>query len=150
LPDPIFTPATKASTGHDENISRGRLAATLGEELARRLEETTLALYRHAHEYALSRGLILADTKFEFGWRDGELTLIDEALTPDSSRYWDAETYRPGSAPPSFDKQFVRDFLTVSGWNREPPGPALPADVVEGSRQRYRECYRRITGQDLP
>jgi phosphoribosylaminoimidazole-succinocarboxamide synthase len=149
LPDPIFTPATKAATGHDENISRAQLAAMVGEGLARRLEETTLALYRYAHEYALGRGLILADTKFEFGFEDGTLTLIDEALTPDSSRYWDAEAYRPGTSPASFDKQYVRDFLVRSGWDREPPGPELPAEVVEGTRQRYRECYRRLVGSDL-
>jgi phosphoribosylaminoimidazole-succinocarboxamide synthase len=146
LPDPIFTPATKAITGHDENISRAQLAAMIGKELARRLEELTLALYRYAHSYALGRGLILADTKFEFGFDGDVLTLIDEALTPDSSRYWDAETWRAGTSPASFDKQYVRDFLIASGWNREPPAPALPSNVVEGTRQRYAEAYRRLTG----
>ena len=149
LHDPIFTPATKAITGHDENISRAQLAAALGRKLAKQLEEVTIALYRHAHAYALGQGLILADTKFEFGLIDGTLGLIDEALTPDSSRYWDAATYRPGSAPPSYDKQFVRDYLTALGWDREPPGPALPDAVVRGTTDRYRECYRKLTGKPL-
>jgi phosphoribosylaminoimidazole-succinocarboxamide synthase len=149
LDDPIFTPATKAITGHDENISRAQLAAALGRDLAKQLEEVTLALFRHAHAYALGQGLILADTKFEFGLLDGTLVLIDEALTPDSSRYWDAGTYRPGSAPPSYDKQFVRDFLNAQGWDHEPPGPNLPDDVVRGTSDRYRECYRKLTGKDL-
>ncbi|MDP9321780.1 MAG: phosphoribosylaminoimidazolesuccinocarboxamide synthase [Chloroflexota bacterium] len=149
LDEPMFTPATKAASGHDENISRAQLAAALGGDLARQLEDVTLALYRHAHAYALERGLILADTKFEFGLLDGALVLIDEALTPDSSRYWDAATYRPGGAPPSYDKQFVRDFLNAQGWDHEPPGPALPADVVRGTSDRYRECYRKLTGTGL-
>jgi len=149
LDDPIFTPATKAITGHDENISRAQLAAALGRDLAKQLEDATITLYRHAHAYALGRGLILADTKFEFGLQGGALVLIDEALTPDSSRYWDAATYRPGSAPPSYDKQFVRDFLTASGWDREPPGPALPPEVVSGTSGRYRECYRKLVGRPL-
>ncbi len=149
LPEPIFTPATKAITGHDENISRAQLAALVGKDLAKKLEDVTLALYRYAHAYALGRGLILADTKFEFGFARGTLTLIDEALTPDSSRYWDADRWKPGRAPPSFDKQFVRDFLVRSGWNKEPPAPALPADVVEGTRRRYLEAYERITGKPL-
>jgi len=149
LAEPIFTPATKAASGHDENISRAQLANALGAELARQLEDVTLALYRHAHAYALLRGLILADTKFEFGMLDGGLVLIDEALTPDSSRYWDEATYRPGGAPPSYDKQFVRDYLDAQGWKHEPPGPELPADVVRGTSDRYRECYRRLTGTSL-
>jgi phosphoribosylaminoimidazole-succinocarboxamide synthase len=149
LDDPIFTPATKAITGHDENISRAQLAAALGRDLAKQLEDVTIALYRHAHAYALGQGLILADTKFEFGLLDGALVLIDEALTPDSSRYWDAATHRPGSAPPSYDKQFVRDFLNAQGWDHEPPGPALPAEVVRGTSDRYRECFRRLTGTSL-
>ena len=149
LEDPIFTPATKADTGHDENISRAQLAATVGRDLAKRLEDTTIALYRYAHAYALGRGLILADTKFEFGMAGDELVLIDEALTPDSSRYWDSAQYRPGGSPPSFDKQFVRDFLLASGWDREPPGPALPEDVVRGTTERYRQAYERITGRTL-
>ena len=150
LPEPIFTPATKAVTGHDENISRAQLSAIVGTELAKELERVTLALYRSAHAYALGRGVILADTKFEFGFSDGKLTLIDEALTPDSSRYWDAAKYRAGTTPPSFDKQYVRDFLTKSGWNREPPAPELPPDVVEGTARRYRECYERIVGEEMP
>ncbi len=149
LDEPVFTPATKAVTGHDENISRAQLAALVGRDLAQQLEEVTLALYRFAHAYALGRGVILADTKFEFGFAGDQLTLIDEALTPDSSRYWDAALYRPGGSPPSFDKQFVRDFLTRSGWDREPPGPALPEDVVRGTSERYREAYRKITGRAL-
>jgi len=149
LADPIFTPATKAMTGHDENISRRQLAAQVGSDLARELEQVTLTLYRAAHAYALGRGLILADTKFEFGFHDGKLTLIDEVLTPDSSRYWDAARYKPGGTPPSYDKQYVRDFVTRSGWNKEPPAPALPADVVEGTRTRYRECYEKLVGTPL-
>src|SRR5439155_1188745 len=124
LDEPIFTPATKAVTGHDVNISRAQLSSLVGSELAKELEDTTLELYRKAHAYALGRGLILADTKFEFGFYDGKLTLIDEALTPDSSRYWDAASYKPGGSPPSYDKQYVRDFLVQSGWNKEPPEPA--------------------------
>ena len=150
LPEPIFTPATKAVTGHDENISRQQLSALVGSELAHELERVTIALYRSAHAFALGRGLILADTKFEFGTSDGKLTLIDEALTPDSSRYWDAAKYRAGTTPPSFDKQYVRDFLIKNGWNREPPAPRLPPLVVEGTSQRYRECYKRIVGEDVP
>lgn len=149
LDEPIFTPATKAVTGHDENISRAQFAALVGRDLAKRLEEVTLALYRFGHAYALGQGVILADTKFEFGFAGEELTLIDEALTPDSSRYWDAALYRPGGSPPSFDKQFVRDHLIRAGWDREPPGPALPEDVVRGTSERYREAYRKITKQDL-
>jgi len=149
LDEPIFTPSTKASTGHDENISGAQLAAAVGRPLAKRLEEATIALYRYAHAYALGRGLILADTKFEFGLDGDQLVLIDEALTPDSSRYWDAKSYRPGGTPPSYDKQFVRDFLTANGWDREPPGPALPPDVVAGTIDRYRECYELLTGGTL-
>jgi len=149
LGEPIFTPATKAITGHDENISRKQLAVLVGSDLAKELERLTLALYRFAHAYALGRGLLLADTKFEFGHYDGRLTLIDEALTPDSSRYWDASTYKPGASPPSYDKQYVRNFLTLSGWDREPPAPELPADVVAGTAERYRECYERVTAERL-
>jgi phosphoribosylaminoimidazole-succinocarboxamide synthase len=148
LDDPIFTPATKAVTGHDVNISRAQLSSMVGTELAKQLEEVTLELYRKAHAYALGRGLILADTKFEFGFYDGKLTLIDEALTPDSSRYWDAATYKPGGSPPSYDKQYVRDFLVNSGWNKEPPAPELPPEVVKGTSQRYRECYAMLTGEE--
>ena len=148
LDEPIFTPATKAESGHDENISRAQLAAMVGKDLAKELERVTLALYRFAHAYSLGRGLILADTKFEFGHAaGGVLTLIDEALTPDSSRYWDAAKYRPGSSPASYDKQFVRDFLIASGWDREPPAPALPDDVATGTATRYQECYEKLTGE---
>lgn len=149
LERPIFTPATKAATGHDENISREQLASIVGTDLARELERVTLALYEYAHEYALGRGVILADTKFELGFSGGVLTLIDEALTPDSSRYWDASTYKAGTSPASYDKQYVRDFLVKTGWNKEPPGPELPDDVVTGTATRYRECYERITGETL-
>jgi len=149
LDEPIFTPATKAMTGHDENISRAQLAAIVGHDLAKQLEDVTIALYRWAHAYALGRGLILADTKFEFGHRDGILTLIDEIFTPDSSRYWDSARYRPGETPPSFDKQYVRDFLVASGWNKEPPAPKLPPEVVEGTSQRYLQCYERVVGKPL-
>ena len=149
LPEPIFTPATKAASGHDQNISRAQLASMIGTELARDLERLTLELYRFAHDFAAEKGLVLADTKFEFGFHDGRITLIDEVLTPDSSRYWDAATYKPGGAPPSYDKQYVRDFLVRSGWNKEPPGPVLPEEVVRGTTERYRECYRRIVGREL-
>ena len=148
LDQPIFTPATKAATGHDVNISRAQLSSLVGSELAKQLEEVTLELYNKAHAYALGRGLILADTKFEFGFYDGTLSLIDEALTPDSSRYWEAATYQPGGSPPSYDKQYVRDFLVSTGWNKEPPGPALPREVVEGTSQRYRDCYAKLTGEE--
>ncbi len=121
----------------------------IGTELARELERLTLALYGFAHDYAAAKGLILADTKFEFGMFDGHITLIDEILTPDSSRYWDAEAYKPGSSPASFDKQYVRDFLVQSGWNKEPPAPALPPEVVKGTSERYREAYKRIVGKEL-
>lgn len=151
LPEPIFTPATKAETGHDENVSFGRLQDELGSELAGRLREVSLRLYAFAAEHAERCGLILADTKFEFGLVDGRLLLIDELLTPDSSRYWDAERYRVGSSPPSFDKQFVRDWLVErSGWDRNSPPPPLPEDVIEQTRRRYLAAYRRLTGMDLP
>ena len=146
LPEPIFTPSTKAEVGHDENITRAQLADLVGADLARQLEDRSIALYRAGAERAESVGLILADTKFEFGWIDGELALIDEVLTPDSSRFWDAERYAPGSSPPSFDKQFVRDFVAASGWNREPPAPTLPDEVIVGTRERYVAAYERLTG----
>ena len=147
LPEPIFTPSTKAEVGHDENITRQRLAEMVGAELARELEERSLALYRAGAERAAAVGLILADTKFEFGWIDGEVALIDELLTPDSSRFWDADLYAPGSSPPSFDKQYVRDFVSASGWNREPPAPRLPDEVIAGTRERYVTAYERLTGE---
>jgi phosphoribosylaminoimidazole-succinocarboxamide synthase len=147
LPEPIFTPSTKAEVGHDENITRGQLAEMVGADLARELEERSLALYRAGAERAAEVGLILADTKFEFGWIDGEVALIDELLTPDSSRFWDAALYQPGASPPSFDKQYVRDFVAGSGWNREPPAPRLPDEVVAGTRERYATAYERLTGE---
>jgi phosphoribosylaminoimidazole-succinocarboxamide synthase len=145
LERPIFTPAIKAESGHDENISRARLAALVGAERAHRLEELSLALYGVGAEHAARRGVILADTKFEFGEIDGEVVLIDEALTPDSSRYWPADQYRPGGPQPSFDKQFLRDFLESSGWNKEPPPPRLPQEVIDGTAARYQEALRRLT-----
>jgi phosphoribosylaminoimidazole-succinocarboxamide synthase len=145
LERPIFTPAIKAETGHDENISRARLASLIGRTLAEQLEELSLRLYAAGAKHAQARGLILADTKFEFGLLDGQIILIDELLTPDSSRYWPADTYQPGGPQPSFDKQFLRDFLAGSGWNKEPPPPALPPSVVEGTAARYAEALRRLT-----
>ena len=147
LPEPIFTPATKALTGHDENISRAELANRAGRDLALTLERLSLSLYQFGADRALERGLILADTKFEFGWLGGEVILIDEVMTPDSSRFWDAEMYRPGGAQPSFDKQYLRDYLEQLGWNKQAPGPPLPADVVAGTSDRYLEALRRLTGQ---
>ena len=147
LPEPIFTPATKATTGHDENISIERAGELIGEGLAQRLKELTLELYGFGAALALERGIILADTKFEFGFVDGEVTLIDEVMTPDSSRFWPADRYEPGGAQPSFDKQYVRDWLDASGWDHEPPPPDLPGDVVEQTAARYREAYERITGE---
>jgi phosphoribosylaminoimidazole-succinocarboxamide synthase len=149
LPEPIFTPSTKATTGHDENISFDEAAKRVGLPLAERLRDTSLTLYKRAAEHAASRGIIIADTKFEFGMRGSELIWIDEALTPDSSRFWPAGEYAPGSAQPSFDKQFVRDYLERIGWNKQPPAPALPADVVSGTQQKYRDAYQRITGHEL-
>jgi len=149
LPEPIFTPSTKATTGHDENISFEEAAARVGRPLAERLRDTSLELYKRAAEHAAARGIIIADTKFEFGMRNGEMIWIDEALTPDSSRFWPADRYEPGKAQPSFDKQFVRDYLERIGWNKQPPAPALPPDVVSGTQQKYREAYQRITGHAL-
>jgi phosphoribosylaminoimidazole-succinocarboxamide synthase len=150
LPEPIFTPSTKAEVGHDENITREQLAGMVGAELAAELEERSLALYRAGAERAARVGLILADTKFEFGWIDGRVALIDELLTPDSSRFWDVASYEPGASPPSFDKQYVRDFVAGSGWNREPPAPTLPDEVISGTRERYATAYRRLTGRPWP
>ncbi|MGZ8564165.1 MAG: phosphoribosylaminoimidazolesuccinocarboxamide synthase, partial [Candidatus Limnocylindria bacterium] len=147
LPEPIFTPSTKAEVGHDENITREQLAALVGDELARRLEERSIALYREGARRAEEVGLILADTKFEFGMIDGELALIDEVFTPDSSRFWDGDRYAPGSSPASFDKQFVRDFVSASGWNKEPPAPVLPDEVIRGTRDRYVAAYERLIGR---
>ena len=149
LPEPIFTPATKATTGHDENISFDQAAARVGGPLAEQLRAISLKLYRRAAAYAEPRGIILADTKFEFGLLDGELVWIDEALTPDSSRFWPADGYQPGRAQPSFDKQYVRDYLERIGWSKQPPAPELPAEVVAATRSRYREAYRQLTGHEL-
>ena len=147
LRTPMFTPSTKAASGHDENISVDQMAAIVGKDLTSTLERLSVALYSAARAYARDRGIIIADTKFEFGLVDGQIMLIDEALTPDSSRFWDVETYAPGGAQPSFDKQYVRDWLIDSGWNREPPAPELPPEVVQRTADKYREAYRRITGE---
>lgn len=164
LPEPVFTPATKAQEGHDENVPFSVVAEALGPELAGRLRELTLELYRRGAAHAAEHDLILADTKFEFGLagpagetgatgpagpaKGEELLLVDEVLTPDSSRYWAADTWRPGEEPPSFDKQYVRNWLDASGWDHESPPPELPPEVVEGTRRRYLEAYRRLTGSD--
>jgi phosphoribosylaminoimidazole-succinocarboxamide synthase len=147
LPEPIFTPTTKAAEGHDLPVSPEESADRVGRGLAERLKELTLTLYERAAAVARERGLILADTKFEFGFCEGELLLVDEVCTPDSSRLWPADAYEPGHAQPSFDKQYVRDWLDATGWDREPPPPELPADVVEQTAARYREAYERLTGE---
>jgi len=149
LPEPIFTPATKASSGHDENISFERAAEIIGKPLAEQVRATTLEIYRRACAHAEPRGILLADTKFEFGLSDGKLIWIDEALTPDSSRFWPASRYSPGGPQPSFDKQFVRDYLERIRWPKTPPGPELPPDVVESTRSKYREAYRILVGKEL-
>lgn len=149
LPEPIFTPATKAETGHDINISFDEVIKMVGERAASVIRARTLAVYGFARDYARKRGIIIADTKLEFGWLDDELIVIDELLTPDSSRFWPADGYQPGQPQPSFDKQYVRDWLIATGWNREPPPPVLPDDVVEGTADKYREAFRRLTGQEL-
>ncbi len=148
LPEPIFTPATKAETGHDENITFEVMEAALGSEVSRRLRDLTLELYRRGAEAAAAAGLILADTKFEFGWINGEIHIIDEVLTPDSSRYWESDQWRVGTEPVSVDKQYVRNWLDNSGWDHEPPPPRLPDEVVQGTRERYLEAYRRLTGSE--
>jgi len=149
LPEPIFTPATKAATGHDENISFERAASLIGTERARQVREVSLQIYRRAAAYAEPREILLADTKFEFGLLKDELIWIDEALTPDSSRFWPAAQYKPGGPQPSFDKQFVRDYLEGIRWPKTPPGPELPPEVVSATRGKYREAYRILTGRDL-
>ncbi|MFL6606125.1 MAG: phosphoribosylaminoimidazolesuccinocarboxamide synthase [Steroidobacteraceae bacterium] len=148
LPTPLFTPATKAAMGeHDENISYSEVVGLLGAELAARVRDTAIALYNFAAEHARTRGIIIADTKFEFGvTAAGQLTLIDEVLTPDSSRFWPADTYRVGTSPPSFDKQFVRDYLETLDWNKKAPGPRLPQDIIERTSENYREALARLTG----
>ncbi|MBP6965466.1 MAG: phosphoribosylaminoimidazolesuccinocarboxamide synthase [Armatimonadetes bacterium] len=150
LPEPIFTPATKADLGgHDINISNAQMAEIIGDANAKALRENTLAVYRKASEYAASRGIIIADTKFEFGRVGDEIIIIDEVLTPDSSRFWDVNTYEPGGPQPSFDKQYVRDWLLSINFNKQPPGPELPDDVVRNTADKYREAYRRIVGESL-
>ncbi|MBI4460267.1 MAG: phosphoribosylaminoimidazolesuccinocarboxamide synthase [Acidobacteria bacterium] len=149
LPEPIFTPATKATTGHDENISLAEMAAQVGQELATKLKETSIALYKEAARHTERCGILLADTKFEFGLDDKGVVLIDEVLTPDSSRFWPRETYQPGKPQFSFDKQYVRDYVEGIGWNKQPPAPALPPEVVEQTASRYLEIFRRLTGHEL-
>ena len=151
LPQPIFTPATKAEAGsHDENISFDQVVGTIGSELAEQVREISIRIYRESAEYARERGIIIADTKFEFGLDEtGTLHLIDEVLTPDSSRFWPAETYRPGISPPSFDKQFVRDYLSATGWDKNSDPPTLPEDIVNKTRQKYIEAYEQLTGADF-
>ena len=149
LPEPMFTPTTKAEEGHDEPMTFSDLVQEVGPDAAQVLRLRSLALYNFAAAYARERGIIIADTKFEFGWYGGELIVIDEILTPDSSRFWDVDEYKPGQSQPSFDKQYVRDWLSASGWNKEPPAPELPPDVVQGTAERYKEAYRRLTGQEV-
>lgn len=146
LPEPIFTPATKAETGHDENISFERMIDAVGKDTAETLRRYSCELYMKASDYARSKGIILADTKFEFGYVDGTLTLIDEVLTPDSSRFWPADQYEPGHAQPSFDKQYVRDYLSETGWDKEPPAPELPEEVVTRTSEKYKEARRILAG----
>lgn len=157
LPEPLFTPTNKAAEGHDQNMTEAEVLDLVGPRLARQLEQVSKAVYRFARDYAQTRGIILADTKMEFGLlsetpkkpEDGRLILIDELLTPDSSRFWDREQHQPGRSLPNFDKQFVRDWLTAQGWDRNPPAPQLPEEVVARTSERYREAYRRITGENL-
>jgi len=149
LQEPIFTPSTKAETGHDENISFDQASRLIGKDLTEKVRHATLALYTFARDYARERGILIADTKFEFGLVDGELLLCDEVLTPDSSRFWPADLYEPGRGQPSFDKQFVRDYLLSIHWNKEPPIPTLPEEVVSKTADKYREAFERITGSPL-
>ena len=149
LREPIFTPATKEDTGHDINISFEEMSERIGAPLAAELRDLTLSLYQQAAEYALTRGIIIADTKFEFGLLDGRIVWIDEALTPDSSRFWPADQYVVGKNPPSYDKQFVRDWLETTGWDKNPPAPELPPEVIEKTREKYLEAYRQLTGASL-
>jgi phosphoribosylaminoimidazole-succinocarboxamide synthase len=149
LPEPIFTPATKAETGHDENISFEESARIVGSDIAERVRAASLKIYNFARDYARKHGIIIADTKFEFGQLDGQLLLIDEVLTPDSSRFWPADQYQPGKGQPSFDKQFVRDYLETLDWNKTPPGPTLPPEVVNRTQAKYLEAYERLTGKKL-
>jgi phosphoribosylaminoimidazole-succinocarboxamide synthase len=150
LENPIFTPATKAQTGHDENITWEEMVARVGKASAEKLRELSLGLYRKSREFAAGRGIIIADTKFEWGLKDNQPVLIDEVLTPDSSRFWPLRDYVPGKPQPSFDKQFVRDYLESLHWNKQPPPPPLPAEVVKKTSEKYREAYRMLTGDSLP
>ena len=149
LPEPLFTPTTKADSGHDQPLSMDEMKKLVGGDMAEEIKKKSLAIYNYAREYARARGIIIADTKFEFGLYDNELILIDELLTPDSSRFWDTELYTVGQSQPSYDKQPVRDWLTDSGWNKEPPAPMLPAEVVEATTRRYEQAYERLTGRKL-
>ena len=149
LPEPIFTPSTKADEGHDENIDMKECARILGDEMAHRVKDLSLEIYSRGREHAAQRGIIVADTKFEFGTVDGKLVLIDECLTPDSSRFWPADQYVVGQSPPSFDKQFVRDYLETLDWDKTPPAPRLPAEVIEKTTAKYLEAYERLTGSAL-
>ncbi len=150
LPEPLFTPSTKAAAGHDENISFNQAEHLVGAEVAAQARDLSLKLYKAGRDYARKRGLIIADTKFEFGLHEGRLILIDEVLTPDSSRFWPADQYCPGRSQPSFDKQFVRDYLETLDWNKTPPGPVLPPDVIRRTCDKYLEAYERLTGMKLP
>jgi phosphoribosylaminoimidazole-succinocarboxamide synthase len=149
LPEPIFTPASKAASGHDENISFAEMVKRVGPELSEKLRDLTLSIYKKAADYALTKGIIIADTKFEFGHTAAGLTLADEVLTPDSSRFWPADQYKPGGAQASYDKQFVRDYLESIKWNKQPPAPALPDDIARKTSEKYIEAYRRLTGREL-
>lgn len=149
LPEMRFTPAVKNDAGHDENISREQLANLVGQELASRLEDVSVSIFQFAQTHARRAGFVIADTKMEFGWIDGRLTLIDELLTPDSSRYWDIASWAPGTEPPSYDKQLVRDWLEASGWNKEPPGPVLPPEVISLTKQRYADVLTRLTSDGV-
>lgn len=149
LPEPIFTPTTKAETGHDMPMTRQELIEGFGSELAQELEEFSLKLYIAAAKHAEESGIIIADTKFEFAWIDGQLTVVDEIFTPDSSRFWPMDAYTPGKGQPSYDKQYIRDYLESIGWDKQPPAPALPADVIAATREKYLEAYQKITGRTL-
>lgn len=149
LPEPIFTPATKAESGHDENISFERMCGEIGEELSSQLRDLSKRIYKTGADYAASKGIIIADTKFEFGILDGKIILIDEVLTPDSSRFWPQDQYQPGRSQPSFDKQFVRDWLSATDWDKNSPPPELPADIVSKTREKYIEAYERLTGKNF-
>jgi phosphoribosylaminoimidazole-succinocarboxamide synthase len=150
LPEPIFTPATKAVSGHDENISFDEMVKIVGAPTAAKLRDLTLGIYKKAADYARTRGIIIADTKFEFGIVGGQIVLADEVLTPDSSRFWPADQYAPGKAQPSYDKQFVRDYLESIQWNKQPPAPALPEDIARRTSDKYKDAYRELTGRELP